>query len=345
MGLGWNQNSFFISIDNGTDNHFEITQKNDATWDWWWSPAPPPDEYTDPAYFYKGSHTIRFKSREGGARLDAVLITDDSSYTPHEFTDCVNEWTNPVDNQSYVYVPAGEFLMGSVSSDSYAKYNEFPQHKVYLDGFWIARTEITNSQFAQFLNVEGNQSVDGVPWFRADAPGVKIEYRNGQWRVKSGWENHPVVNVSWHGAKAYAEWSGARLPSEAEWEKAARGFNAQRFPWGNDIPDCSRLNFFYNNDFCVGTTTSVGGYSSGISPYGAFDMAGNVWEWVNDRYDSHYYSSSPYRNPQGPSSGNERILRGGSWEHDIVFVRSAFRAGYDPNVRYSNTGFRPAITR
>ncbi len=350
QGLGWKRNSFFVSIDNGPRFHWEIVPIDDQ-WKMGWQIIVEADHTPGPFWLSAGTHNLRFQSREGDARLDMVLITDDEQYQPDVEVPCGaatptpgpgSTWTNPKDGMEYVFVPAGDFTMGTASNDPDAKYGETPQHQVFLDAYWLAKYEVTNSQYAQFLNEKGNQIEGGVAWFDADSAQAKIVYQNGVWQAKSGWEKHPVTGVSWYGARAYATWSGVRLPTEAEWEKGARGADARTFPWGNAEPDCARLNFFHNGNPCVGATTIVGNYPSGVSPYGALDMAGNVWEWASDWYDPGYYSASPAQNPTGPATGTKRVLRGGSWEHDRSFVRTSFRTGYTPDFRYYNTGFRPA---
>ena len=253
-----------------------------------------------------------------------------------------------VDDMELVYVPAGEFLMGSVDSDRFAYWDEKPQHTVYLDTFWIDRTEVTNAMYAAFLNERSNQAEGKVPWLDADDEDALIVQENGQWVPKSGYEVHPVIEVTWYGAQAYCEWAGRRLPVEAEWEKAARGTNGKRYPWGSTYPlqegplpparDCDLAQF----DGCSGDTVPVSSNPAGASPYGALNMAGNAWEWVADWYDTNYYESSPTENPQGPSSGNRHIVRGGSWSHSGFYIHTAARYGFAPIVASDLVGFRCA---
>ena len=208
-------------------------------------------------------------------------------------------WTNPIDRTPYVHVPAGEFEMGSTTGDN----DEQPVHRVYLDEYWIGQTEVTNAQYALCVSAGG-----------CTAPS------NSRWQ-DSNYRDHPVTHVDWDRARAYCAWAGVRLPTEAEWEKAARGTDGRIYPWGNSAPD----DRFANYGNIIDGTTPVGNYPEGASPYGALDMAGNVWEWVNDWYDSDYYSQSPSENPQGPATGESRVLRGGAWVYDDDSVRSAYR--------------------
>ena len=168
---------------------------------------------------------------------------------------------------------------------------ERPRHLVHLDGFYIDKYETTNALYKRFTEATGRSAPSA--WTNNDFNGA----------------TQPVVGISWEDANAYCTWAGKRLPTEAEWEKAARGTDGRTYPWG-DRRDASRAN---SSESKVGKTQPVGAYASGVSPYGAHDMAGNVWEWVGDRYAKDYYQRSPDRNPRGPESGERRVLRGGLW--------------------------------
>jgi len=215
-----------------------------------------------------------------------------------------------------VRVPAGEFIMGSDSGEA----DEKPVHRVYLDEFFIDKYEVTNEQYQQCVSAGSciaNYKYDG--------------FTDPQ---------QPVVGVDWNQADTYCRWAGKRLPTEAEWEKAARGTDGRTYPWGEGI-DCSRANY---GDCKHGKTKPVGSYPSGASPYGAMDMAGNVWEWVADWYDKNYYKNSPNRNPTGPGSGSSRVIRGGGWRYDSLGLRSSDRYRSNPGSWGSDDGFRCART-
>jgi eukaryotic-like serine/threonine-protein kinase len=251
-----------------------------------------------------------------------------------------------MDGAEMMLVPAGEFLMGSSDADPKASDDEKPQHTVYLDAFWIDRTEVTNVQYAQFLNALGTHTgacggQDCAETKREDKYShILRSSQDGRYLVESGFKDHPVTQVSWYGAQAYCTWVGVRLPTEAEWEKAARGADGRSYPWGNDPPDCDKTQY----GDCSGMTEPVGSKPSGASPYGVLDMAGNVWEWVADWYDSAYYGSSPARNPPGPDSGERKTFRGGSWGYLPTFIRTTDRARNRPTYAGFNVGFRCAAT-
>jgi formylglycine-generating enzyme required for sulfatase activity len=218
-------------------------------------------------------------------------------------------------NFEWVTVPVGEFLMGSNDSD------EKPIHRVHLSAYQIARHPVTNAQYELFV--------------MATSYAAPEHWENG--KILAGKENHPVVNVSWQDAQAFCVWAGVRLPTEAEWEKAARSADGRMYPWGNEPPTQELCNFDGNVD----DTTPVGLYPKGASPYGVLDMAGNVWGWVSDWYDDKYYSVSPVENPQGgPATGESRVLRGGSWIDVDLEVRSANRRYCPPSYWYDFGGFR-----
>jgi formylglycine-generating enzyme required for sulfatase activity len=233
-----------------------------------------------------------------------------------------------------VYIPAGEFKMGQTEEekqwliDQIGKkdYNEnckkeLPLHDVYLDGYWMGKYEVTYAQYDKYCEVTGKNRPDDKGWGRGD---------------------RPVINVSWDDAVAYCKWLSDKkglkfkIPTEAQWEKAARGADGRKYPWGNNRPDESLANFGKR----IGKTSPVGSYRQGASPYGLLDMAGNVWEWCWDWYDTNYYSKSPERNTPGPRIGTTRVLRGGSWSNDAADVRCAFRNFDYPFLPINSLGFR-----
>jgi formylglycine-generating enzyme required for sulfatase activity len=223
-----------------------------------------------------------------------------------------------------VLVPAGDFTMGSDRGLA----DEQPVHVVNLDTFYIDKYEITNKLYKDCVDA-GECSPPWQNYFFAESPN-RIYFGNPQF------DNYPVVYVDWNMARAYCQWRGARLPSEAEWEKAARGEDGRTYSWGNDL-DCQKAN--YQN--CVNRTSEVGIFEDGKSPYGAYDMTGNVWEWVADWYSQNYYSNSPKNDPVGPITGQSRVLRGGAWPR---FDVSAFhRSNFGPDYNTFDIGFRCAM--
>jgi len=282
------------------------------------------------------------------------------------------------DSMAIVYVPTGDFQMGqgaiwrwsgSLQDGTLglqALIDQRPQHAVYLDAFWIDQTEVTVGMFRAFVEATGYVTtteregyghpykpgpkeqewprVPGADWQHPRGPGSEAQ------------DDHPVVQVSWDDAAAYCAWVGGGLPTEAQWEKACRGTDARVYPWGNEF-DERRGNFCdaqcpvtrWNDDptFDDGYayTSPVGSYPEGASPYGALDMAGNVWEWTADRYGDQYYASSPYENPQGPETGDERVQHGGAWYDGgrAGWLTCTIRHATPPWNRADDLGFRCAV--
>jgi formylglycine-generating enzyme required for sulfatase activity len=205
------------------------------------------------------------------------------------------------------FVEAGSFLMGSTEGST----DHQPARMVYLDDFWIATYEVTNSNYQEFVDEANHRAPDHWP--------------DGEFPV--GLENHPVVGVTWHDAQQYCEWDdGKRLPTEAEWEKAARGTDERRWPWGNTNTD----GYANTLESGVGQTAPVGSYSADLSPYGVRDLAGNVQEWVNDWYHADYYAVAVTHNPPGPISGETKVVRGGAFWLDFEQAMTYARLGIYP---------------
>jgi formylglycine-generating enzyme required for sulfatase activity len=223
-----------------------------------------------------------------------------------------------VDGMMLVYIPAGEFKMGVEGG-----YDNGPAHSVYLDAFWIDQTEATNAMFARCVQ-------SGKCSFDIRQADFIIHYND------PAYANHPVVYIIWEQAVNYCRWAGRRLPTEAEWEKAARGPDERAFPWGNEPASPKLLNF--NN--LIGDTTPVGSYPLGASPYGVLDMAGNVREWIADWYKALFYKNSIMRNPLGPETGDKRVLRGGAFDDPPNGVHTTTRYAHITDSAGVNRGFR-----
>ena len=227
------------------------------------------------------------------------------------------------DNAEMVFVPAGEFTMGSNDGSD----DEKPVHTVYLDAFWIDKLEVTNALYKKCVDAG-----------KCPKPGDTSSNTRKTYYGDSQYDNYPVIYVSWNDARAYCDWAGKWLPSEAEWEKAARGTDARTYPWGNEF-DARKLNSSEGNR---NDTTQAGMFTAGASPYGALDMAGNVWEWTADWYDENYYTNSPRNKPAGPSSGQYRVLRGGALYNTSGSARAADRLSGAPANFFNFVGFRCA---
>jgi formylglycine-generating enzyme required for sulfatase activity len=221
-------------------------------------------------------------------------------------------------------IPEGTFGMGSDSRQ--ALEDERPKHEVWLDRFEIDLYEVTTGHYAAFLAVDERPA----PW---------------QWEsVNLGiHRDRPVIGVDWHDANAYCRWAGKRLPTEAEWEKAARGTDGRRYPWGNQEPTAAMANFALGARFSYSQVLMpVDQYDEGKSPFGLYHMAGNVWEWTHDWYGADYYQTSQARNPTGPPDGQFKVLRGGSWSDLPKYLLAYGRFKLPPGTRNSYTGFRCA---
>ena len=223
---------------------------------------------------------------------------------------------------SMAYIPAGPFLMGSDRGSM----DEQPIHPVDLDAFYIDAFEVTNEHYNACVEAGVCQAV------RSKSSATRTNYYDNR-----RYRNFPVIHVDWNLAQAYCEWREARLPTEAEWEKAARGGTNVFYPWGN-VQDCNLANY----GGCLGDTSSATIYALGASRYGVYNMAGNVSEWVSDWYLDDYYLSSSREDPQGPDTGTEKVLRGGSWKDNYADIRSVNREAERPTYFSNTIGFRCA---
>jgi len=220
-----------------------------------------------------------------------------------------------------VFVPQGDFIMGNDNGLS----DEKPEHTVNLDAFWIDSTEITNSMYALCVQAGDCQK-----------PRILSSSTHNSYYENLQYDDYPIINVNWNDANSYCSWAEARLPTEAEWEKAARGVKGNIYPWGNTDPSC----LLTHANFCSEDTAAVGSYPEGASDYGALDMTGNVYEWVGDWYDPTYYTNSPIKNPLGPESGQSHVMRGGMREPLRSSLRNYGGSSYDAN----GLGFRCALS-
>lgn len=242
--------------------------------------------------------------------------------------------------EEWVRIPAGEFIMGSDKKiDRVAYRSEFPQRRVYLDAYEIDKYEVTNLHYLKYILATGK------------LPQLDWRYDGGNFQESMA--HHPIMHVSWYDADAYCKWAGKRLPSEAEWEKAARGEDGRLNPWGNQSAGLSRANFGRTGLsgpvrdrperlLMYPPLISVDKYDNAVSPYGLYQTLGNVSEWVNDWYDQDYYKTAPDRNPKGPDSGTQKAFRGGGWMDSTTTMRVAMRNGTDPTTKINWMGFRCA---
>jgi formylglycine-generating enzyme required for sulfatase activity len=234
--------------------------------------------------------------------------------------------------EGMILIPAGEFVMGTESEFK----NEKPRREVFLDAYYIDKNEVTNADYKEFVDATGRQAPKMDAFWAAP-----LNWRNGTYPQGRG--DHPVVLVNWNDAEAYAKWAGKRLPTEAEWEKAARGTDGRKWPWGNawDRNKCNTAESFFNS------TQPVSSFPEDKSPYGVLNMAGNVSEWTADWYSEKYYSKEENRNPHGPSEkeakGKTRVARGGAWDSNIAsYARTSIRHYFLPKSKNASLGFRCA---
>jgi eukaryotic-like serine/threonine-protein kinase len=232
-------------------------------------------------------------------------------------------------------VPAGKFSMGSNEAQDQAK----PVHGVYLNDFYMDKYEVTNALYKACADAGICPPLLNAPYKACVDAGAcdPAEQKEPTYYGNPEFDRYPVIYVSWDQADTFCKWRGARLPTEAEWEKAARGTEGRIYPWGEAL-GCDLANYGH----CVGDTTPVGSYEKGKSPYGVYDMAGNVWEWTADWYSESYYQNSPTVNPAGPESGDSRVLRGGAWDNDFG-LRSTTRSSSPSQSGFLDViGFRCA---
>lgn len=243
---------------------------------------------------------------------------------------------SPQDGMTQLFIPDGTFYMGGM--DVYRENDELPPHEVFISAFWMDQVEVTNGMYNLCV-----QAGDCRPPVETRSDNREEYFGNPEF------QDYPVVYVAWYDANSYCQWAGRRLPTEAEWERVARGDDKRNFPWGDEFPN----EYTANVENLVGDTSRVGSYAEGASPFGALDMAGNVWEWVADRYRPDYYGKSPAENPTGPSEDEVfnfyRVIRGGSFQEDGVNLRLTNRSFLDgPNPKaqpndeafYGKTSFK-----
>ena len=228
---------------------------------------------------------------------------------------------SPIDGMTEIYIPVGEFLMGNGNNSK----TDNRQHQIYLDSYWIDKVVITNAMYARCLEAGA-----------CTHPAAYDTYY-GAWAYR----DYPVVYVNWYQADQYCHWAGRNLPTEAQWEKAARGTDGRRYPWGNQLPNPRLANF---NLSLIGEPVPVYRYPLGASPYGVLNMAGNIREWIADWYGENYYQSSPSENPTGPITGTERSLRSGSYAENQQQISVYTRFKHLPDSAGLNRGFRCAET-
>ena len=225
----------------------------------------------------------------------------------------------PINLVPMLYIPEGEFIRGG-------EYNNAPKQTIFLDEFYIDQYEVTNILYQKCVQEGSCQPPKSISSVNSKEYYILPEFRH-----------HPVIQVTWEDAQTYCQFVGKRLPTEAEWEKAARGTDGLTYPWGDDPPSKERANFDSSTDL-----VAVGSYPDGTSPYGAYDMAGNAWEWVADWYQHDYYQQAPKENPQGPEKATNKVIRGGAWQTKHFTLEAGRRKNRNPSAKDSDLSFRCA---
>ena len=252
---------------------------------------------------------------------------------PPRCTEVGQQWTSPIDGAILVCVPAGEHWLGAADSDTAAPAVEKPRHHVVLDAFWIDRTEVTNAAYEACVQLSWCRPRPTERGTTGVASKTRLDYYHD-----AAFATYPVLIDRWPDAAAYCACMGRRLPTEAEFEAAARGGDERRYPWGNDL-DCLHASY----DGCTTDTTDVQTPAAGASPYGALNLSGNVWEWVADWYSADAYANASEVDPAGPASGEDHVLRGGGWSSLRADLRATTRASGAPLHYFDGqVGFRCA---
>jgi len=268
-------------------------------------------------------HTKLISRVAGGLALASMAMAACGGGAPTPTPGIGSTMTSNKEGMVMVYIPAGEFPMGSADSDPSAQPDQKPQHTVHLDAYRIDRTPVTNAMHARCVEAGECKKPSSANYDMAE------------------FADHPVVSVTWDEAKVYCDWAGGRLPTEAEWEKAARGTDGRIYPWGNDAPDT----IVGSPEEGAGTTIKVGSIAADVSPYGVLDLFTNVRTWQLDWYDKDYYAASPPENPQGPSSGgSQRLARGGGWGGPPGRDQLSNHRSSDVAARSAQIGIRCALS-
>jgi formylglycine-generating enzyme required for sulfatase activity len=266
--------------------------------------------------------------------MDEPQVKTETPLPPAQTNSVEQETVREIDAMEMIEIPQGEVWIGCDESNNAGfacMADELPLHQVFVDRFLIDKYEVSNAQFALCVQ-------DGV----CETPYYQRSATRQDYYANPDFSDYPRVAVSWFEAQAYCQWAGGRLPTEAEWVRAARGDDKRVYPWGDELPTCDLANTLdeKTGHLCVGDTARVGSYPLGASPFGVMDLAGNVWEWNADWYHKDYYSFSPRENPQGPEMGATRVVHGGGFDYGWERLRIAYTSDHDPREHKIGFGFR-----